>query len=876
SYPAAASTLRYTLVRFSAEGVFDPTFLAPSVVWSTALGFPFVTDARTNGGAFMQIATYAADGSPFADAIPVADGKLLVFGSFSSLHGQTAPGIARLTNTGGLDPTFNPGSGAQLLNQPSRSAQIEGVTVAPDGKLWISGAFDVFNGVSARGLVRLNADGSVDPNFSTDLSYRPYLGNGTQVSLAPNGAALVSGTFLRTGDLLPSAFQFLINSQTPIISSQPKPAQAVILGSATSLSVAANGPNLTYQWHKNGVLIPGATAATYLINAFAANTAGSYNVVVANAANAIRSAPAFLSLNPGPTLAPATASAGSVITLSGSGFTGATGVSFNGSAATFNVVSDTQITATVPALATSGAISVLTPAGTQSSFASFTVLPGARLLNLATLFRIGQGENAGAIGFTVEGSAPKSILLRAVGPALTGFGVSGALADPVLKLFDATGATIATNDNWGGGATLATAFSSAGAFALSAASLDAALLISLNPGTYSARVSGAGLSSGSALIEVYEIPNATPNDTPRIAYLNSRGLISSGSTLTSSLTLGGIAGAGPTTVLIRAVSEVSAATVGAGVNPSLTVFNGNTVLATNSDWGTNANLADLAAATAAVGAAPLAPTAAALLLTLPAGNFSVAVSATGGPGLVRTEIFLVDSFLAPAAAPALLAPLLNQSIEIGSPVLFTAPFVAKPAIVSFQWKRDGLVVTGTPVLDSPGALYFPVATTGLAGNYTVLLTNSAGTTTSAPANLTITPRVHSADTDRNFQISLLELIRVIELYNVELNSFRTGAYKVDLFGEDGFSADPGRAPSAVVSLTRYHSADSNRDGKLNLFELTRVIELYNTRSGTSRTGEYRNTLPTETTTEDGFYPLIQVNQPTAFPPSSGTEDSKSP
>ncbi len=877
SYPAAASTLSYTLLRFSPEGVFDPTFLAPSVARNTALGFPTVTDARTNGGAPTQIATYTADAWPFADAIPVADGKLLVFGSFSSLHGQTAPGIARLTNTGGVDPTFNPGSGAQLLNQPSRSAQIEGVTVAPDGKLWISGAFDVFNGVSARGLVRLNADGSVDPNFSTDLAYRPYLGNGTQISLAPNGTALVSGTFLRTGDLLPSAFQFLINSQTPIISSQPKPAQAVILGAATSLSVAANGLNLTYQWHKNGVLIPGATAATYLINAFAANTAGSYNVVVANAANAIRSASSLLTLNPGPTLAPATASAGSVITLSGSGFTGATGVFFNGSAATFNVVSDTQITATVPALATSGAISVLTPDGTQSSLASFTVLPGARLLNLVTLFRIGQGENAGAIGFTVEGSAPKSILLRAVGgPALTDFGVSGVLADPVLNLFDATGATIATNDNWGGGATLATAFSSAGAFALSAASLDAALLISLNPGTYSARVSGAGLSSGAALIELYEIPNATPNDTRRIAYLNSRGLISTGSTLTSGLTLGGIAGAGPTTVLIRAVSEASAATVGAGVNPSLTVFNGSTVLATNSDWGTNAHLADLAAATAAVGAAPLAPTAAALLLTLPAGNFSVAVSATGGPGLVRTEVFLVDSFLAPTAAPALLAPLLNQSIEIGSPVLFTAPVVAKPGIVSFQWKRDGLVVTGTPVLDSPGALYFPAATTGLAGNYTVLLTNSAGTTTSAPARLTITPRVHSADTDRNFQISLLELIRVIELYNVELNSFRTGAYKVDLFGEDGFSADPGRAPSAVVSLTRYHSADSNHDGKLNLFELTRVIELYNTRSGTSRTGEYRNTLPTETTTEDGFYPLIQVNQSTQFPPPSGTEDSKSP
>jgi hypothetical protein len=109
---------------------------------------------------------------------------------------------------------------------------------------------------------------------------------------------------------------------------------------------------------------------------------------------------------------------------------------------------------------------------------------------------------------------------------------------------------------------------------------------------------------------------------------------------------------------------------------------------------------------------------------------------------------------------------------------------------------------------------------------------------------------HTADVDRNFRISLLELTRVIELYNTR-NGGRTGCYKVDAAGEDGFNPEPTRASSAVASLGAYHSADSNRDGKIGLLELTRVIELYNYRpTGGGRTGQYK----TQSGTEDGFAP----------------------
>jgi hypothetical protein len=121
-----------------------------------------------------------------------------------------------------------------------------------------------------------------------------------------------------------------------------------------------------------------------------------------------------------------------------------------------------------------------------------------------------------------------------------------------------------------------------------------------------------------------------------------------------------------------------------------------------------------------------------------------------------------------------------------------------------------------------------------------------------PDPLVLTKMVaHSADTNRDGKISLLELTRVIELYNTRIGTIRTGCYKVDLAGEDGFSPDPERLKSAVVALAGYHSADTTSSGQLDLNSLTRVIQLYNYRSGSVRTGQYRVQSGTEVT-EDGF------------------------
>ena len=108
--------------------------------------------------------------------------------------------------------------------------------------------------------------------------------------------------------------------------------------------------------------------------------------------------------------------------------------------------------------------------------------------------------------------------------------------------------------------------------------------------------------------------------------------------------------------------------------------------------------------------------------------------------------------------------------------------------------------------------------------------------------------IHSVDSNQNFRIELVELTRMIELYNTRRGTLRTGRYVAATGTVDGFSPDP-TAPGGAAVLTRYHSADTNRDGRLDLVEITRVIELYGTRSETTRTGVYH---AVAAGTEDGF------------------------
>jgi hypothetical protein len=129
-----------------------------------------------------------------------------------------------------------------------------------------------------------------------------------------------------------------------------------------------------------------------------------------------------------------------------------------------------------------------------------------RLVNVSARTLVGTGEDVMIAGFSVQGNLPRLVVIRGIGPGLRQFGVTNVLSDPEIRLLRAgSPVPVATNDNWGGSAELAAAFLGVGAFALVADSRDAALVASLDPGSYTVVVAGVGGGTGEGLVEIYEM-----------------------------------------------------------------------------------------------------------------------------------------------------------------------------------------------------------------------------------------------------------------------------------------------------------------------------------------------------------------------------------
>ncbi len=131
----------------------------------------------------------------------------------------------------------------------------------------------------------------------------------------------------------------------------------------------------------------------------------------------------------------------------------------------------------------------------------------SKLVDISTRGFVGTGTNALVGGFVVGGPNPKTVLVRASGPAIAAspFNVPGTLSDPQLQLY--TGSTIiATNSGWGGNSLVSSAAANVGAFAWTdPTSLDSALLMTLAPGSYTVVVSGVAGDTGVSLLEVYDV-----------------------------------------------------------------------------------------------------------------------------------------------------------------------------------------------------------------------------------------------------------------------------------------------------------------------------------------------------------------------------------
>jgi len=256
--------------------------------------------------------------------------------------------------------------------------------------------------------------------------------------------------------------------------------------------------------------------------------------------------------------------------------------------------------------------------------------PG-RLVNLSTRTKIAYLGDTFALGFNISGTQRATLLIRGIGPALTKFGLPGALTAPRLEVNQ--GATvIASNEGWekaANAAQITTAAASVGAFALAPGDLDSAVLLQLDPGTYTATIKGLNGTIGDVLAEIYDVSR---NGT-RLTNLSTLAKIANeGDLLIPGIV---IAGNNPRTLVVRAVAQglsefgLSAdTTLGDPRISILTTVNGNVqTVATNNNWA-QGGAATLSAAFPAVGAFPLrSANDAALLNALAPGNYTLQAGA---------------------------------------------------------------------------------------------------------------------------------------------------------------------------------------------------------------------------------------------------------
>lgn len=265
---------------------------------------------------------------------------------------------------------------------------------------------------------------------------------------------------------------------------------------------------------------------------------------------------------------------------------------------------------------------------------------GARLSNLSTRGAVGTGENIMVAGFVVEGSMPQDLVIRAVGPRLAAYGVTGELADPRIALYRA-GEEVPMVEADGWDPSLSPVFASLGAFALENDTASAAMRVQLSPGSYTAHVSGVGDTTGVALVEVYDAASGAP---VQLINLSTRGAVGAGSDAMFAGFV--ITGDSNQRVLIRGVGPTLAGfrVTGALADPILQLRRESDLVGSNQDWSTAANAGEIASTTAAVGGFALTAGAgdAALLVDLAPGAYTAELSGAGaGTGVALIEVYRV-------------------------------------------------------------------------------------------------------------------------------------------------------------------------------------------------------------------------------------------
>lgn len=268
-------------------------------------------------------------------------------------------------------------------------------------------------------------------------------------------------------------------------------------------------------------------------------------------------------------------------------------------------------------------------AGTFQITALNDGVAAAGLLNISTRGRVGTGDDALIGGFILTGSAPKKVIIRALGPSLAvgGTPVPGRLADPTLELRGGNGELISSNDNW---------MDSPQREEIIASTVppdddhEAAIVATLPPGSYTAIMRGVSGTSGIGIVELYDL---APNVSASLSNISTRGFVGTD----DDVMIGGfIVDSQTSDVLLRALGP-SLTQSGIGnvlANPTLELHNGNgEVIAFNNDWRDTDRTA-----IENTGIPPASNTESAIIATLPPGNYTTIMrgqNETSGVGLVE-------------------------------------------------------------------------------------------------------------------------------------------------------------------------------------------------------------------------------------------------
>ena len=297
-------------------------------------------------------------------------------------------------------------------------------------------------------------------------------------------------------------------------------------------------------------------------------------------------------------------------------------------------------------------ISATSPEGINLDVIGYDLVQTSQtsLSNISTRSFVQTGEHVMIGGFIVQGTGPKRVIIRAIGPELTQFGIPDALANPILELHNGSGSVIATNDDWqttivGGIITTSQVSDIQNSGHAPTAASESAIIANLPPGNYTAIVRGVANTTGVGLVEVYDLNSAASSS---LSNISTRSFVQTG----EHVMIGGfiVQGTGSKKVIIRAIGPelTQFGITDELANPTLELHNANGgLIATNDNWQTTIiggiingdQVSDIQNS----GHAPTAATESAIIANLQPGNYTAIVRGVSNTtGVALVEVYDLD------------------------------------------------------------------------------------------------------------------------------------------------------------------------------------------------------------------------------------------